>query len=121
MVDQAQSAVSESGGGWLGIGAVFAAIGASICCVVPVVVAFMGVGSAAFSVYFVPFRPYLIGITVLLLGFAFYRAYRPQQDCEPGDSCAVPANRGRQRLLLWIITFVTIALLTFPYYINLIL
>ena len=121
MTDQGQPLVSESAGGWFGVGAVFAAIGASICCVVPVVVALVGVGSAAFSVHFEPFRPYFIGATVLFLGFAFYRAYRSQPDCEPGESCAIPANRRRQRLLLWIITLLTVALLTFPYYINLIL
>jgi len=121
VAEQAQSAVSESAAGWLGAGAVLAAVGASICCVVPVAVALVGVGSAAFSVYFEPFRPFLIGVTVILLGFAFYSAYRPQEECEPGQSCAVPANRRRQRLLLWIITIVSLVMLTFPYYINRIL
>ena len=64
----------------------------------------------------------MIVATALLLGFAFYRAYRPQEaECTPGESCAVPENRRRQRLLLWIVAIVAILLLTFPYYINRIL
>lgn len=113
---------TTTGSGWLGAGALLAAAGASVCCVLPVVVALAGVGSAAFGAMFEPYRPYMIGATVLLLGFAFYRAYRPQQaECAPGESCAMPENRRRQRLLLWIVAVVAGLLLTFPYYINLIL
>jgi len=107
---------------WLGAGALLTAFGASVCCVLPVVVAFAGVGSAAFGAMFEPYRPYMIVATALLLGFAFYRAYRPQEaECAPEESCAVPENRRRQRLLLWIVAVVALLLLTFPYYINLIL
>ena len=99
-----------------------AAAGASVCCVLPVVVAFAGVGSAAMGAMFEPYRPYLIGVTVLLLGFAFYPSYRPEDtDCAPGEACAVPRNRSRQRLLLWIVAAAALLLLTFPYYIGRIL
>ena len=111
-----------TGSRWLGAGALLAAAGASVCCVLPVVVAFAGVGSAAFGAVFEPYRPYMIAATMLLLGFAFYRAYRPQAaECAPGESCAVPENRRRQRLLLWIVAAVALLLLTFPYYIGWIL
>ncbi len=107
---------------WLGLGAVAAAIGASLCCVLPVVVAFAGVGSAALGAAFEPFRPYLTALTVLLLGFAFYQAYRPQEtECARGEVCAVPENLRGQRILLWVATAAALALLTFPYYIGRIL
>lgn len=113
---------SSTGSVWLGAGALLAAAGASVCCVLPVVVAFAGVGSAAFGAMFEPYRPFMIGATVLLLGFAFYQAYRPAAaECAPGESCAVPENRRRQRLLLWIVAVVALLLLTFPFYINRIL
>ena len=113
---------TTTGSGWLGFGALLAAAGASVCCVLPVVVAFAGVGSAALGAAFEPYRPHLSGVTALLLGFAFYRAYRPEAvECAPGESCAVPENRRRQRLLLWIVSVVAILLLTFPYYIGWIL
>lgn len=110
---------TNTGSGWLGAGALLAAAGASVCCVLPVVVAFAGVGSAAFGALFEPYRPYMIAATVLLLSFALYRAYRPQEvECAPGEVCEVPENRRRQRLLLWIVAAVAMLLLTFPYYIG---
>ena len=110
---------TTTGSGWLGAGALLAAVGASLCCVLPVVVALAGVGSAALGAMFEPYRPYLIGATGLLLGFAFYRAYRPAAaECDPGESCAVPEGRRRQRLLLWIVAVMAVLLLTFPYYVN---
>ncbi len=113
---------TTTGSGWLGAGVLLAAVGASVCCVLPVAVAFAGVGSAAFGAVFEPYRPYMIGATVLLLGFAFYRAYRPETaECAPEESCAVSENRRRQRLLLWIVAGVAMLLLTFPYYIGWIL
>ena len=99
-----------------------AAVGASVCCILPVAVAFLGVGSAALGATFEPFRPYLLGLTVLLLGGAFYQTYKPQKnECAPGESCAIPENRRRNRILLWIITGLALVLVTFPYYIEWIL
>jgi mercuric ion transport protein len=126
---QDTSALAESmgsskatGARWLGVGTVLAAIGASLCCVLPVVVVFAGVGSAAAGAMFEPYRPFFIILTVGLLGFGFYRAYRPQTaECAPGESCAIPENRRRQRVMLWVVAVLALLLLTFPYYIGLIL
>jgi len=99
----------------LSTGAVLAAVGASLCCILPVAVAVLGVGSAALGAKLEPFRPYFAGATTLLLGFAFYRAYRPVE-CAPGEACAVPANRRRTRIMLWAVTIVALLFLAFPYY-----
>jgi mercuric ion transport protein len=96
-------------------GTVLAALGASLCCILPVAVAVLGVGSAALGAQLEPLRPYFLVLTLGILGFAFYRAYRPEP-CEPGQACAVPASRRRHRLLLWIVAAVALALITFPYY-----
>ncbi len=113
---------TTTGSSWLGVGALLTAAGASVCCVLPVIVALAGVGSATFGAIFEPYRPYMIGATVLLLGFAFYRTYRPvTAECAPGEGCAVPENRSRQRRLLWIVALVALLLLTFPHYIGWIL
>ena len=98
----------------LGAGAVLAAFGASLCCILPVAVAILGVGSAALAAKLEPLRPWLAGLTVLLLGFAFYQAYKPV-DCAPGQACAVPASR-RNRIVLWIVAIIALALMAFPYY-----
>jgi len=101
--------------GLLGAGVVVAALAASLCCILPVVVAVLGVGSAALGARFEPFRPYFALATALLLGYAFYRAYKPIE-CAPGEACAVPASRRRTRIVLWIVSVVALALLAFPYY-----
>ena len=33
-----------------------------------------------------------------------------------GDCCAVPSARRRFRIVLWVVTAVALALVTFPYY-----
>ncbi len=100
---------------FLGVGAVLAAVGASLCCILPVAVALLGVGSAALGARLEPLRPWFAGLTVLLLGFAFYQAYRPVE-CAPGEACAVPAGRRRHRILLWVVAVVALTLIAFPYY-----
>ena len=102
---------------FLEAGAVLAAFGASLCCVLPVAVATLGVGSAALGAKLEPFRPWLAGLTVVFLGFAFYQAYKPVE-CEPGEACAVPASRRRHRIALWVVAIVAIALMAFPYYVS---
>ena len=101
-------------------GTLLAAVGASLCCVLPVAVAFLGVGSAAAGAIFEPYRPYMIALTVGLLGYAFYRAYRPER-CPEGKICEVPDARRRERVLLWIVSAAASVLMTFPYYIDWIL
>lgn len=104
---------------WLGMGTVLAAFGASLCCILPVAVAVLGIGSAALGAKLEPLRPYLVGLTLVFWGVAFYQVYKPAEtECAPGKSCAVPANRRRQRLLLWVVAGVALALITFPYYAN---
>lgn len=101
----------------LGGGAVLAALGASLCCILPVAVALLGVGSAALAAKLEPLRPWMAGATALILGFAFYRAYRPVA-CEPEEACAVPEKRRGQRILLWVVATAALLLLTFPYYVS---
>ncbi len=100
---------------FLGAGAALAAIGSSLCCILPLAVAVLGVGSAGLGAKLEAFRPWFAGLTVILLGFAFHRAYKPQE-CGRGASCAVPADRRRQRMLLWIVAIAALALMAFPYY-----
>ena len=103
---------------WLTVGTVVAAIAASLCCVLPVTVVVLGVGSAALGATFEPFRPYFTVVTLALLAFGFYQAYRPRPECAPGESCSIPENRGSQRLTLWIIASIAMLLLAFPLYVG---
>ena len=100
---------------WIHFGTVGAAVGASLCCIIPLAVAVLGVGSAALGAQLEPFRPVFMGFTAVLLGFAFYQAYKPEK-CAPGEACAVPESRRHHRIILWIVAVLAVALTAFPYY-----
>ena len=102
---------------WAPVGAVIGAFGASVCCILPVAVGFLGFGSAALGVQLAPLRPYFLGSTVLLLGISFYLAYRPRKvECAPAHSCSMPENRRQQRVAIWIAAIMVLVLSPFPYY-----
>lgn len=102
------------------VGSVVAALAASACCITPVILALLGMGGAAFGVVLEPYRPVFIGVTLILLGGAFYFVYRgpTASGCGPSGTCAVPSRRTRLKVLLWAVTAVVLAALTFPYYIK---
>ncbi len=60
---------------------IIAAIGASLCCITPVLALISGVsGIASTFSWLEPLRPYLIGITVLVLAFAWYQKLKPKKE-----------------------------------------
>lgn len=100
------------------VAAVIAAIGASLCCVGPLVLLALGIGGTWISslAALEPYRPIFIGITLVFLFLAFRKLYLVPRQCAPGDACAVPSTLRNQRIIFWIVTVLLIALLTFPYY-----
>lgn len=102
--------------GSLWVGAI-AALAASACCITPVLAALAGVGSLAGSLHWLaPARPYLLGLTVLALGYAWWIKLRPvpAEDC----GCEVPVKprfyQGTGSLVA--ITLFAIASSAFPLY-----
>jgi len=95
-----------------------AAIGASVCCVAPLVLLSLGIGGAWISTLtaFTPYRWIFITITLGFLGWAFYKLYIVPRQCASGDACALPGVLRNQRIIFWVVTVVLIALITFPYY-----
>lgn len=100
------------------IAAVIAAIGASLCCVGPLVLLSLGVGGTWISslTALEPYRPIFIGITLLFLFMAFRKLYLLPRQCAPGDTCAIPSTLRNQRIIFWVVSVLMIALLAFPYY-----
>ncbi len=99
--------------------AVVAAFGASICCIGPILAAFLGLTSFGALVKYEPLRPLFGGVTLAFLGTAFYFAYRkrPAEACEPGSVCATHGPTRMQRInrvVLWVVTAVVVIVLTFP-------
>jgi len=94
-----------------------AGIAASLCCILPIVFALAGVGIVGAAAFFAAWRPFLLGITFLLLGLGSYFAYRkPKHACEPGSACEKPATNRTGRIGLWIATVGVLIVAAFPYY-----
>jgi mercuric ion transport protein len=99
------------------VAGVLAAIGASVCCVGPLVLLTLGIGGAwiANLTALEPLRPWFIAATLLFLGLAFLRLYLQPQVCEPGAMCAELNVLKRQRLIFWVVTLALLALLSVPW------
>lgn len=95
---------------------VLASIGASVCCVGPLVLLVLGIGGAWVGnlTAFEPYRPYFIGITLVFIGLAFRKLYLVPQVCMPGSACANPMVLKRQRLIFWVVTLLMLLLLAVP-------
>ncbi len=99
------------------VASVVVAAAASVCCIGPVVAAVLGAGAlGAASTRFEPYRPWFLGLTLVLLGFGFVSAYRTQPECADG-TCA-PRARRTARVVLWIAAGLVGLLVTFPYYMK---
>lgn len=99
---------------WMGAG-VLTAFAASLCCVTPVFALLAGIGGIASTFSWLePFRPYFIGLTVLLLGFAWYRKLKPQWD--PDCACEENPSFWKSKSFLGVATILAVLLLAFPYY-----
>lgn len=98
--------------------AALAAIGASACCIGPLVLVSLGIGGAWVGnlTALEPYRPIFIGIALLFLFLAFRKLYLVPRSCQSEDSCSNPKTQRNQRIIFWVVTVVMIAVLTFPYY-----
>ena len=90
-------------------GSLVAGLLASACCIGPLVLGALGLGSLGFASALAPLRPWLLGLTALCIASGFYLAYRPEQVCATDDTCVRPASRRNQRVILWVVTMLTVA------------
>lgn len=97
---------------------ILAAIGASVCCVGPLLLLALGIGGAWVGnlTAVAPYRPAFIALTLLFLGMAFRRLYVVPQACAPNTRCAAPQTMRRQRVVFWIVTTLLASLLAVPWF-----
>lgn len=98
---------------------ILAAIAASLCCITPVLALLAGTsGIASTFSWLEPARPYLIGLTVAVLGFAWYQKLKPQKadaiDCDCEEDGKPPFIQSK--LFLGIVTVFAALMLAFPHY-----
>jgi copper ion binding protein len=99
-----------------GIGAIVSAFLASLCCIGPVMLALLGLGGAGAFIALETYRPYLIGVTVVLLGTAFYFTYRKREVVCADGRCELHSAGKWAKAALWIATLVIAFFLVFPYF-----
>jgi copper chaperone CopZ len=94
-----------------------AAIAASLCCIAPLLAIFGGLsGAASYFSWVAPYRPYLIGITILAFAFAWYQqlVVAPKEK----KDCCVPVRSSfwQSKRFLLMVTVAAAVLTAFPYY-----
>lgn len=98
---------------------VVSAVAASLCCITPVLALISGASgvASAFS-WMEPARPYLIGITLLVLGFAWYQKLKPRTKEEIECACEEDERPifWQTRKFLGIVTAFAVLMLAFPSY-----
>lgn len=97
---------------------VLAGIGASLCCVAPLVLLSLGLSGAwvANLTAFEPVRPVFMGLALLFIGLSFHKLYLAAPICEPGKLCADDKVTHKQRLIFWAVTIPLLSLLAFPWF-----
>jgi copper chaperone CopZ len=99
----------------LSAGSIATAILASLCCIGPAAAAIIGAGSLGIFSAFEKYRPYLIGLTAILLGFAFYFAYRKREvKCDDG-SCKIEAAGKWNKIGVWSAMIIAALAIGYPY------
>lgn len=94
-----------------------AAAAASLCCITPGLAILGSLGGFASSFSWIePFRPYLIGLTIIVFAFAWYGKLKPVkvEDC----ACERLEKKSffQSKSFLVIVTLIAALLMTFPLY-----
>lgn len=96
----------------LTIASIVAASGASLCCIGPIVAATLGLGTFGAAGLFEILRPYLLGVTALLLGSAIFLRIRFQRKTAcAGGECAPTSANGSMSTTLLLTSIAAVALL----------
>ena len=96
---------------------ILTAIAASLCCITPVLALIAGIGGVASAFNWLdPLRPYLIGLTVLVLGLAWFQKIKSQK---AEKDCCTPNKKTpffQTKSFLLLVTVFAAAMLAFPHY-----
>ncbi|WP_306131933.1 mercuric transporter MerT family protein [Roseivivax marinus] len=81
------------------------ALGASSCCVLPLILVSLGVSGAWIGALTAlePLKPLFLTVAILALGWGFRRIYR-RRVCVPGETCSRPMPDRLVKSALWLST-----------------
>jgi copper chaperone CopZ len=98
---------------------IITALAASLCCITPFLAIIAGTGGAVSSFSWLePYRPYLMGISILVLAFAWYQKLKPIKKDDMDCACDTKEKSTffQSKIFLAIITVFTGLMLAFPNY-----
>jgi len=99
-------------------GGILGAIGASACCIVPLVLFSLGVGGVWIGrlTALSPYQPVFIALTFGFLGYGYWLVYRkPAAACADGAACARPLPNRVVKAALWAATALVVLALAWPW------
>lgn len=99
-------------------GGILAAVGASACCVVPMVLLSFGVTGAWLANFnaLYSYKPYLIATAVTLLAARFFWVYRKRREYrENGTACPAAFSSRFNKAALWVSTALIAVAIGLPY------
>ncbi len=98
-------------------GSIFTAFVASSCCIGPLAFILLGVGGIGLGASFEKYRPLLIVLTSILIGFSYYMVNRPlEKQCIDGKCDIEEAKRKRKinRIILGISAGIAVVFMFVP-------
>jgi len=101
------------------IAGLIAAIVAAFCCLVPIIILSLGLSSAWVSTLapLNAYRPLAIIITLVCIGFAYWKLYHSKSSCQEKTDCATTKARQRSKVLFWCVSIIAVLLLISPWFI----
>lgn len=98
------------------MGSMVAGLAGSVCCLGPIVLALLGLGGASALASLTAYRPLFMGVTVVLLGTAYYLTYRKKSagECKPGEACEYPGTSRLNKVILWVVTLLALLFIFSP-------
>ena len=101
----------------LAVTSILTAITASLCCITSVLALIAGTSGVASTFSWIePFRPYLIGLTILVLLFAWYQKLKPEKEIDCECETDKKPKFIQSKTFLGVVTVFAIVMLAFPYY-----
>ena len=116
--EQREDASLSKGQKIAALGGIVAALAASSCCILPVVLFSLGISGAWIGhlTQLAPTQPYFIAATFAFIGTGYWLVYRSSKiACADGEACARPMPNRLLKITLLAATIIVIAAWSFDY------
>ena len=108
----------QRGQGLMAVGGLLGALGASSCCLLPLVLFGLGVSGGWIGnlTQLAPYQPFFMAATIACLGYGYWLVYRSSKvACAGGEACARPLSNRLVQLGLIVATVLVIAAIGFDF------